>query len=896
MPRQLQADRYTDQVVDARVIAKWTRRLVVLGDTGAGKTWLAATISRDCAIAAREALRRGEPLDQIELPLYLRCSPLSGAVGEIWQAVASSAIDHLGNRIGPRLGLALKVFLADRTAPTLLVMDALDESHGVDEKIRQLVLLPWRIVLTSRPQSWHNQLAINEDHGDKIGLLRPLRYPEEVETYIENWFGPQTESARKLAIEIAKRPVIQQSASVPLLLALYCFTENDRPMPTSRHELYRSALTRMVARRLTGTSRPQAEQDSCLSELRTLAWRGATADPISGMGLWSDEISVPAPSASSLLNVLNAVMPSTGFTAKHAPDAPRRFAHRAFREYLAAEHIAMLPAERAATELLGHIWFDLDWQYAAPAALAMHPARDKVLQEITFRIGPQALPGAETDCGNAMKEFQHFLARLALESSEVEWQPEMADIIGQARVSLAHSDQSAELEVIAAWPKANVRAKQAVIAALRRADSEQTIRLTSVLAGLDPAPAELKQVRKIILSRICRDTGIEAAELAGPFVRLEPSAVELRTARDALLTLLTLNTPVLRAMVIANALRILSPTAADAQHVRQTLIALLTRETSADAVARLAMTALRWSKTESTTEYIAEALLVDMVSNSENGGIAELAAVIAMIGLAPDRVKGVRQRLLARLGSEDSSRRAIGLADALRWLRPDPEDLREARRTLLRVMGYETIGLALADLADTLTRMDPSAQDLVQARTALLALLARRPPDWTAWRLAYELARLHPAPEDQHEAGATLLISLAQETSGRSASYQASTLTLLNPSSDDLRAARAALGRLLGQEADRHAIALVADVLATLSPTPDETRQARRTIAARYSGSEAELRYLGTVLAKLQPTADELLAWRISPSQLGDELLSAIRRNEPASSWLAFLNLKGTPA
>ena len=41
-----------------------------------------------------------------------------------------------------------------------------------------------------------------------------------------------------------------------------------------------------------------------------------------------------------------------------------------------------LDAGTAAAELVPHLWYDQDWAYAAPAALARHPRRDECLREL----------------------------------------------------------------------------------------------------------------------------------------------------------------------------------------------------------------------------------------------------------------------------------------------------------------------------------------------------------------------------------------------------------------------------------------------------------------------------------------------------------------------------------
>ena len=44
----------------------------------------------------------------------------------------------------------------------------------------------------------------------------------------------------------------------------------------------------------------------------------------------------------------------------------RRFIHRSIREHLVAEHVASLPVDEAVKVLLPHLWYDPDWEYAAP--------------------------------------------------------------------------------------------------------------------------------------------------------------------------------------------------------------------------------------------------------------------------------------------------------------------------------------------------------------------------------------------------------------------------------------------------------------------------------------------------------------------------------------------------
>ena len=133
--------------------------------------------------------QRGPQPDEVELPLYTTCARLAAAPpGDgIRRAVVASALGQLPDLGGTRVIDALRVLFEERNAPTLLVADSLDEARGADDRIRQADTLPpaWRIVLTSRPGSWNRQLAIGDDDPSRrVGVLQPLRYPEDVEPFI----------------------------------------------------------------------------------------------------------------------------------------------------------------------------------------------------------------------------------------------------------------------------------------------------------------------------------------------------------------------------------------------------------------------------------------------------------------------------------------------------------------------------------------------------------------------------------------------------------------------------------------------------------------------------------------------------------------------------------------
>ena len=76
-----------------------------------------------------------------------------------------------------------------------------------------------------------------------------------------------------------------------------------------------------------------------------------------------------------------------------------------------------MSVEEAADELLNHLWYDPDWEYAGPAALAMHPQRDQVLKELICRDSGDQLR-ADLAAIDGCWEIRRFLARVAQESSQ----------------------------------------------------------------------------------------------------------------------------------------------------------------------------------------------------------------------------------------------------------------------------------------------------------------------------------------------------------------------------------------------------------------------------------------------------------------------------------------------
>lgn len=269
----------------ADTLVQRCQRLVILGGPWSGKTWLAKRAARRSAQEALQGLSEGRTVDEIELPLFTACSWLCSASGDIRHAVVSSALDRLADLGGSRVTGALRVFFTERNAPTLLVIDSLDEAYGNDERLWQADTLPWRVILTSRPSAWNHQLAIGEDSDFKqVGDLQPLRYPIDVEPFIERWFEREPRLGKDLIAQIARRPNLQKAVTVPLILAFYCIVGTDVLLPEFRRDLNAMVLGRMLTGRWRGGGDRTPDVRECLHTLRAWAWSGAATDPVQASG------------------------------------------------------------------------------------------------------------------------------------------------------------------------------------------------------------------------------------------------------------------------------------------------------------------------------------------------------------------------------------------------------------------------------------------------------------------------------------------------------------------------------------------------------------------------------------------------------------------------------------
>lgn len=859
---------------DADELARQCARLVILGGPGSGKTWLAKRSARICAEEALLALAGNAALDEVELPLYCTFSQLVNVGGDIRQAVVSSALHRIGDLGGSRVTAALDAFFAERNARTLLIVDSLDETYGADQRLDEVRSLPpaWRIILTSRPGSWDYRLVIDDKNkSHRVGELQPLRYPDDVEAIIRNWFREVPDRGQDLAAQIAQRRDLQNAVTVPLILAFYCIIGGNEPVPEFRHELFSRVLRRMLTGRWRGSRVPLQRLEAALRTLRNWAMTGADCDPLSGVGRWADEITPEPSGPGEAEDALDHVATPLGPPDVDTGLVWRRFIHRSLREHLVAEYVAGLPVESAAEALLPHLWYDTDWEYVAPAAIAMHNHRDQLLRALVRRInGSERIPD-DVSVLDAGWEVRHLLARIAAETRKDDWSPEIAAVIAQARLQLARSGRTDDLA--GAWEPSNRQVRDVLLALLAdqssaRKDGDTVSGLVSAIARLSPAAEDRHHARETFVKLFGSPAISEwlAARVVQGVVQLATTAHDKRQARDALLSLLAGQNRRYAATLVSGTVQLIT-TVRDRQHVRRALLELLAHQRDGQVAAKLAAGVVQLAPTAHDKHQARDALL-GLLADQQDGRVA-LALADSLTRITPtasdrDRARGA---LIKVLISQTDRAVADKLLHGIIELSPHRRDRREARSTLLEVLASQVDPSVAAKLVRGVIELAPSVNDKRHAHGALLELLASQASAEVAGELVDGIVQLGPGTPDEHHArrACETLFRLLAGQSDRDPHGEWTAAKLIHGvvylarTAPDRRNARQALLRLLaGQNSDGVADALVKG-LARLALTARDRRETRDGLLCLLPGhaSPVVARRIVYGLSIFAPTAQD---------------------------------------
>ena len=812
---------------DADDLTRQCQRLVILGGPGSGKTWLAKRTARRCAEDALKGLAAGKSIDEVELPLYTTCSRLFSAVGDIREATVTSALHQLGDLGGSRISAALGESFTERKSPTLLVIDSLDEAHGPDERLRQVDTLPWRIVLTSRPNAWNHQLLLEEKNDShRIGELQPLRYPDDIEFVIHRWFAGRPDWGQGLVTQIARRPDFQQAATVPLILAFYCILGGDKPLPDLRHDLYTKVLNRMLTGRWRGSDNYQPGKDTLLQTLRAWAWSGANRHPVSGIGTWADDIPTPlGPVGQTGQATLDHIATPLGPPDVDNETILRRFIHRSIREHLTAGHIAtQMNAQRAAEELLNHLWYDPDWEYTAPAALAMHPDRDQVLEMLICGAArAERLPDDVTaidGCG----ELRRFLRRVAGESRRASWTPESAKVISWAEWGFG-GDAPISLPTMPDPPTMNSQRRHEILTQLEgpNVDPGDVLGLARELTGLDAELADVARARTRVLDLLGPAGPRDVDKLVQALAMLGPDPANRVAAGAMVLELLDIANA-WDARSLAKALPGLGlelgragpgpcPGAEPARHRRPPGCAAAGRHT-----ARVGSGAGRAGPGPCPGAGVAAHGPAFQRSRTRRGA--------ARVGSGPAELARARARVLDLLHAAQPWD-ARKLAGALARLDPEPSERARACAAVLDLLDAAQ-SWQIRELAEALVELGLEPMNKAHARAMVLDLLDAA--DTRRSRvLTLLLTRLHAEPSDLARARARVL-DLLDNADASDAQTLVGLLAELGPEPSDMGRARAMVLDLLDAASGYQEIRLLREALTRLTPEPSDMARTRTRI------------------------------------------------------------------
>lgn len=885
------------------------RMLVVLGGPGAGKTWLARHYARQAAKAALAQLEEGASPDEVELPLLTTWEHWVQSAGDTDQSlVTSSFASGLGHsNVGDSdTSARIKRTFVRSRARVLLVIDSLDEAADVvaqGPRLRELLGLPpsWRIVVTSRPAAWRAAYRGGGDSRMRVVELADLSFPEEVETFVRDWFRETGDPGRgdSLIKQIQGRPEVARAAVVPLMLAFYCLLAEDaremsRPLPARRRELYRRLTLRLLRGGWTGNhAGPDTAPgwDYCKELLRNWAWTAVgDRNNAAGLGVWDDSFIQPADVRQTERRAIDHIAPK--IAEDDEGNITRRFVHRTFLEHFVAEHIATLDTRTAADLLLPHLWFDPDWEIAAPAAIVSHNQQQKgaLLENLLSRVPRHATDPARQV---AQSELDRLLLTIAQESEPGEWSQEHQDLLHQCRVdnatsrpdlvagsahwaysnpnvctvvlgALAAADKPWGLALLAeALPSlatteaAKAQARGAVLQALTVSeDSEDFVSLVEVLSVLGPTDSEKAQARRVVLQGLSTTKDPRSrGNFVDALLLLNPTDGDRTPARRLVLQSMITSENSMFVLEIAEKLLALDPTNGERTEARMAVLRTMRtgNDPSHPEKAAKVLSTLAFTDDESAETLMA---VLPELTNSAFLWPANLKKVLSTLASTDSAKAQTRKAVLQALSAPEGARNAASLVETLLALSPTVEEQAQARGTLLHALSAADEHHVFA-LARGLSALSPTAEEQAHVRAAVVQDLKPEHTPFGTYARVSTLLALMPTDRERAQARSSVLQALdAPRQHGAPILVRA--LLTLDPSDEErAQARRSALEALtMTKDAENHDHKMKA--LLALSPTVDEQAQVRGALLKVLAAADQQLVLsIAETLPALSPTREE---------------------------------------
>jgi len=514
-------------------------------------------------------------------------------------------------------------------------------------------------------------------------------------------------------------------------------------------------IKRMLTGRWRGSGQQDLDLDACLRILREWAWSAAARDPVSGTGAWTDEFAAPRVPNPADRVALDHVAVPCGPADPDTGRTPRRFVHRSVHEHLVAECVASLTADEAAGELVSHLWYDPDWEYAAPSALALHPMRDQVLGDLVRRATGSDQFAAGFSEFDGCWEFRKFLARVARESAQTDWSAPAAEFIDRARKDLAASRDGGYLVPADDWPTSHRQLVGILLAGLRGANHTTAIAavetMVCALAEMNPDAGDLECAREAVFRVVSAPRPVDEIRRVARLVGLlDPSDADRSRALQALLDLYRDN-PMLANNINQEDLVGLIKTVEEAIWEKERMLGLLTQARNGDAIREL-VELIRSLSPDAQECRRARSILLDWLSPLSPRIFEWEGVGIYLSWLEPtDGERAIALKsILKCIEKEKGSFNPDRIAEAIIALVRTDEELAQARGFILAALTNQRSifqAFNVFNFAQVIERLDPGAAELEQMRTEVIAVTARDCGSVSP-RMAEFLARLRPDPSD----------------------------------------------------------------------------------------------------------------------------------------------------
>jgi len=334
-------------------------RAVILGAPGGGKTFLAWITALELAQQGLQELAdRSTPLDQLPLPICLELDDLArdGQLNDLADAFAALLRERY-----VVAGLERWLRRNFATNNCWLILDALDQvepAHHARMRDRLTVIEThgWqcRVLLTCR--------TANYDRSD-IPWAMVTEYdlapfgPAEIGDFIRRWHGEKDARGEKLNAVVGRSYSLQHACRTPLVTTLACLANEEKEVTdeTRRPDLYAQVLRGLL--RKAWREDPLSPQDphieDLLEMLRPMAWKLFLASPRvnqfpnlqvkKAIGISARKAGLPVRVTGPRDELLErGILVGAGLKENEVQFS---FLHRAFQEFLVAEHLSRVANE-----------------------------------------------------------------------------------------------------------------------------------------------------------------------------------------------------------------------------------------------------------------------------------------------------------------------------------------------------------------------------------------------------------------------------------------------------------------------------------------------------------------------------------------------------------------------